>query len=200
MAGQSGPQGSSFGTFLGALVGLTGPAAWGRDGLPDPARLSRAGQFAPGARSADGLAGVLSDYFGLPIRIRQFVPGWLRIPRDARTRLGERGVGCRLGEGATLGAASWQCQHRFEVQVGPLSFEKFLGFLPGSRAMRELAATIRFYTCGEWACQVRLLVRKDDAPGVTLGRTGRLGWTSWLGRKHGIAADAVLQDAESLAA
>jgi predicted component of type VI protein secretion system len=47
---------------------------------------------------------------------------------------------------------------------------------------------------------VRLLVNEDDAPGVALGKVGRLGWTSWLGRKPGVASDVVLQDEQALAA
>jgi len=200
VAGYSGLTTDRFARFVGALIGLPGPSAFGRDALPDPARLCRAGLLSPSNRSADGLAASLSDYFGLKIRVRQFVAGWLRVPVGSRTRLGARQPGSMLGAGATLGAASWQCQNRFEVLIGPLAFEEFLGFLPGSRAMRELAAMIRFYTTGEWSWQVRLLVRKGDAPGVSLGRIGRLGWTSWLGRKTGIAADVVLQDGEAVTA
>jgi predicted component of type VI protein secretion system len=38
---------------------------------------------------------------------------------------------------------------------------------------------------------VRFKVNDGDAPGVSLGRIGRLGWTSWLGRCAGVAGDAV---------
>jgi type VI secretion system protein ImpH len=105
-----------------------------------------------------------------------------------------------LGRTATLGASSWQCQSRFEVVVGPLRFEDFLQFLPGSRALRELGDLVRLYTCGEWSWQVRLLVDAGDAPGVSLGKVGRLGWTSWLGRKQGVATDVVLQEGHAAAA
>jgi len=84
--------------------------------------------------------------------------------------------------------------------VGPLPFEAFLQFLPGSRALRALRDFIRFYTTGEWSWQVRLLVNEGDAPGIALGKVGRLGWTSWLGRKQGVAADVVLQDEQAAAA
>jgi len=47
---------------------------------------------------------------------------------------------------------------------------------------------------------VRLLVEKGDAPGVALSQVGRLGWTSWLGRKADVAADVVLRDAQAAAA
>jgi type VI secretion system protein ImpH len=127
------------------------------------------------------------------------VGGWLRIPVDARTRLGVRDPSAVIGEAATLGSSSWQCQNRFEVAVGPLSFETFMGFLPGSRALEKMTALIRFYSTDEWAWQVRLLVAEQDVPGVALGEVGRLGWTSWLGRKQGVATDVVLQGGQAAA-
>jgi len=188
----------AFAGHLGALIGLFGEAAAGRDIVPDYAKLCRVGVIA-GARSAEGLQSLLVDYFGLPIEIRQFVGGWLRIPVDARTRLGMRDPSAVIGEAATLGSSSWQCQNRFEVAVGPLSFETFMGFLPGSRALEKMTALIRFYSTDEWAWQVRLLVAEQDVPGVALGEVGRLGWTSWLGRKQGVATDVVLQGGQAAA-
>ena len=48
--------------------------------------------------------------------------------------------------------------------------------------------------------EYRLLVNENDAPGVALGKVGRLGWTSWLGHKQGIADDVVLHDEQAAAA
>jgi len=194
------PDDDDFAGFLGALVGLFDESATGRDSIPDYAKLGRASRVSVGAKSADGLEAVLSDYFGQNIRVREFVGGWLRIPAEWRTRLGANDASAVLGRSATLGAASWQRQSRFEVVVGPLPFEAFLQFLPGSRALRALRDFIRFYTTGEWSWQVRLLVNEGDAPGIALGKVGRLGWTSWLGRKQGVAADVVLQDEQAAAA
>jgi len=189
-----------FAAFLGALVGIFDESARDRDSIPDYAKLCRAGQIGAGSRSAEGLEAILSDYFRQKIEVREFVGSWLRIPNELRTRLGGTDDAAVLGRAATLGAASWQRQGKFEVVVGPMSFEAFLQFLPGSRALRSLADFIRFYTTDEWSWQVRLLVNEDDAPGVALGKVGRLGWTSWLGRKPGVASDVVLQDEQALAA
>lgn len=189
-----------FAAFVGALVGIFDESARERDSVPDYAKFCRAGQIGAGSRSADGLEAVLSDYFCQPIEVREFVGSWLRIPDELRTRLGGSDDAAALGRAATLGGASWQRQGRIEVVIGPMSFEAFMQFLPGSRALRALADFIRFYSAGEWAWQARLLVVEGDAPGVALGQVGRLGWTSWLGSKRGIAADVVLQDEQAAAA
>ncbi len=200
VASQSRPDDDDFADFLGALIGMFDESACDRDTVPDYSKFCRAGQIAAGSRSADGLEAILSDYFRQQIEVREFVGGWLSIPDELRTRLGGTDEAAALGRAATLGAASWQRQGKFEVVVGPMSFEAFLQFLPGSRALRSLADFIRFYTSGEWSWQVRLLVEHGDAPGVTLGQVGRLGWTSWLGRKPDVAADVVLQDEQAVAA
>lgn len=199
VACHSRPEDDHFAAFLGALIGVFDESARNRDAVPDYAKLCRVGQIGASARSADGLEAVLSDYFRQKIEVREFVGSWLRIPQELRTRLGATDDSAVLGRAATLGAGSWQRQGKFEVVIGPMAFEDFLQFLPGSRALRSLADLVRFYTSGEWVWQVRLLVEKGDAPSVALGRVGRLGWTSWLGRKAGIAADVVLRDEQAMA-
>jgi type VI secretion system protein ImpH len=200
VASHARPDADSFAMCLGSLVGLFHESALGRDSVPDAAKLSRAGLIAGGGRSADGLEALLSDYFRQRIEVRQFVGSWLRVPEELRTRLGVDDSSATLGVSATLGAASWQRRSKFEVVIGPLTFESFLQFLPGSRALRALSDMIKLYTSGEWDWQARLLVNENDAPGVSLGQVGRLGWTSWLGRKTGIADDVVLHDDQVLAA
>jgi type VI secretion system protein ImpH len=200
VACHSRPDDDDFAAFLGALIGMFDESARNRDSVPDYAKLCRAGQIGAGSRSADGLESILSDYFRQKIEVREFVGCWLRIPEELRTRLGGTEESAVLGRAATLGAESWQRQGKFEVVVGPMPFEAFLRFLPGSRALRSLADFIQFYTSGEWAWQVRLLVEKGDAPGVALSQVGRLGWTSWLGRKADVAADVVLRDEQAVAA
>jgi type VI secretion system protein ImpH len=150
-------------------------------------------------RSADGLELTLADYFGLPVQVRQFQGAWLVIPETLRTRLGERGS-ATLGDGATLGRATWQCQHKFEIAIGPLTLAALRNFLPGERGLSELYSLVRFYTNDEWTWQLRLLLRDVEIPGIRLGRAGQLGWTTWLGRRKVNADDVVIQEPEAAAA
>lgn len=192
------PDDDHFARILGSLIGLFDATAERRDSIPDAAKLFRAGLLSSANRSAEGLETLLTDYFGQKVAIRQFVGSWLRVPVELRTRLaGEYAV---LGGTATLGSQSWQCQNRFEVVVGPLLLEDFLRFLPGSRALRSLSDLIRLYTSGEWSWQIRLLVDAGEAQGVSLGRSGRLGWTSWLGRRDDVSDDVVLHEEQAVAA
>jgi type VI secretion system protein ImpH len=195
------PDSDRFRTYIGALLGLAPVSAHGADEVADFARLSRAGRFSQQARSADGLEAILSDYFGIPLEVRPFCGEWLDIPSSLRSRLGEQ----RLGMSTTLGASTWQCQHKFEIVLGPLAGGQFENFLPGARGLTELHALVRSYTNDEWGWQVRLLLQDVDIPGAMLGKADgraalggvqmtRLGWMSWLGARRSAAQDVVIQD------
>jgi type VI secretion system protein ImpH len=186
------PASDRFVRCLGALVGLAPPTA--RAGAPLAARaaLGRAALFGRSSRSAASLERALSDYFGLAVSIRPFIGGWLEIPEESRMRLGAR-TGGALGLGATLGSSSWQCQHQFEVGIGPLDYAAFTRFLPGSPAFDELVGVVRFFTNDEWSWQLRPTLAASQAPGVKLGHGGRLGWTSWLGGRAAGVNDVVIR-------
>jgi len=107
--------------------------------------------------------------------------------------LGDLRGAATLGVGASLGAATWQCQNKFEVIVGPLRITDFLNFLPGSDALEQLRDMVRLYTNDEWSCQIRLLLRVKDVPRAKLDGKSQLGWTAWLGGRQVTASDVVLR-------
>lgn len=193
------PGSDRFVLHLSALAGFGQSVAHGRDAVPDYAKLYRIGGFAPQARSADGLENIVADYFSLPAEIRQFAAGWVQIPRELRCRLGRDGELSALGSGATLGAATWQCQHKFEIVLGPLSYATLCNFLPGARGLRELYSLVRRYTSDEWTWQLRLLLRDGEVPGIRLGGKERLGWSTWLGKRRE-DDDVVIQETQAAAA
>ncbi|MBM0106727.1 type VI secretion system baseplate subunit TssG [Steroidobacter sp. S1-65] len=187
------PDSDRFRTYVGALIGMAPESARDADAAPDYAKLSRAGLFASQPRSAEGLEAVLADYFGIEVEVRQFVGSWLEIPDDLRCRLGGSAAAA-LGSNATLGASTWQCQHKFEIVLGPLPHAAFSNFLPGAPGLRELHSLVRQYTNDEWEWQVRLLLRDVEIPGARLDGASPLGWTSWLGERRAHAADVVIQE------
>ncbi|MGO9992902.1 MAG: type VI secretion system baseplate subunit TssG [Steroidobacteraceae bacterium] len=187
------PASDRFVRCIGALAGLAPPTARAAAPLAARAALGRAGLFGRSSCNAASLERVLSDYFGLAISIRPFIGGWLQIPDESRTRLGAVAGGSALGLGATLGSNSWQCQHQFEIGLGPLDYAAFERFLPGSPAFDELAGIVRFFTNDEWGWQLRPTLAASQAPGITLGRAGRLGWTGWLGGRAGAVDDVLIR-------
>jgi type VI secretion system protein ImpH len=191
------PETDRFFQYVGALLGLGPVSARARDAAPDRAKLSRVAHFAAQHRSADGLESILTDYFGLPVEVRQFVGEWMDVPRELCCRVGRDPASASLGLTAALGAMSFQCQHKFEIAIGPLALSSFGDFLPGARGLAELAALVRLYTNDEWSWQLRLLLRDVEVPGVRLGSAGRMGWTTWLGGRGQMADDVVIQEPTS---
>ena len=188
-----------FRLYVGALIGIGPRAARERDAVLDYAKLGRCGLFAPQTRSAEALEQIVTDYFSLDARVVPFAGTWLSIPRDARCRLGVTPEFATLGVAATLGESTWQCQTRFEITLGPLAIGDFVNFLPGARGLAELKALVRLYTNEEWSWCVRLLLNPTDIPPLQLGGSGWLGWTTWLGARHEVARDAVLEGSQPAA-
>ncbi|HTE39755.1 MAG TPA: type VI secretion system baseplate subunit TssG [Steroidobacteraceae bacterium] len=187
------PETDRFRLYMGALIGLGPPTSRARDGVVDFAKLSRAAQFGAQTRSGRGLESILADYFGVALQVHSFVGAWMDIPPEARSALGGNPETAGLGTSMTLGSTSWQSQHKFEVQIGPVSLANFRNFLPGAAGLADLGELIRLYTNDEWSWQLRLLLRGDEVPAVQLGGGARLGWTTWMGGRHTTAEDVVIQ-------
>ena len=189
------PASDRFTLYVGALLGLGSPAARNRDAVPDYAKLSRAAAYGRQTRSATALEAILQDYFAADVLVREFIGGWLPVPADEQCCLGaERSS---LAGGAFLGRGVWDCQHKFEIVLGPLTLARLKTFLPGAAGLRELHALVRLFTGDEWTWQLRLLLLPDETPRTCLGRGGQLGWVSWLGRHQGIAEDVVIQESST---
>jgi type VI secretion system protein ImpH len=184
------PNENRFSVYAGSLCGYGSPTRQGRDAVADHAKLFFLGHLARSARNAEGLASILESYFGLPVRIEQFVLGWLVLPRDQRTVLGgARPSAVPLGSGLPIGERVRDVQSRFRIVMGPMDFDRFGDFLPGGRSLARLVDWVRNYVGFEFDWEVQLVLARDEVPGIRLGREGLLGWTTWLGARRA-ATDA----------
>ncbi len=180
------PQHSTVARYLFSLMGLGTAGLQHRMQVPDRALLFYTASFARQGRSMVGLERLLSDYFGVKIRGRQFIGQWHQIAEDQITRIGRSGQNQVLGDTATIGTRVWDQQGKFELQVGPLSAEELLLFLPDGTAFAPLCELTRFYVGNELDFEIVLMARQGDIPTPGLGGdfSPRLGWTSWLGTRE----------------
>jgi len=177
-------------SFLPLLLGLAG--------LGHPSlrrRLARANQgavldesiayFAAAIRqrpiSAVQMARVLTEYFGQPVEVEQFVGAWYAVPPAQQSTLGC--ASATLGSCAIAGERVWQRDLRLRLIVGPLDHAGFTAFLPGGLAARALASLLTLFTglCLEY--EIELVLRASDVRPLTLregSQLGRLGWDSYL--------------------
>jgi len=194
------PQDDRFSRYIGSLVGLGLPALRGRDSVHDFAKFFRAQWLVRQVRNVDGLRAILSSYFRVPAWIEQFVGHWMKLPESQRSRLGVPG-GTTLGRDAVIGQQVWDRQHKFRIHLGPLTLPQYESFLPGGANLRKLLDWVRTYLCFEFQWDMRLTLENREVPVSRLGRYGRLGWTTWIGRPGTpVDAEDLVLDAEAIAA
>jgi type VI secretion system protein ImpH len=181
------PREDRFSSYVGAMLGLGVASVRERDAVPDHAKLFYAGLLARHVRNSDGLAALLSGFFRIPVRLEQFVGHWLTLPVHDRTRLGGRAGS--LGGGAMLGSRIWDRQHKFRIWIGPLDLAQYESFLPGGGAIAKIVAWVRQYLNFELDWDLRLVLTRGQVPQTRLGEYGRLGWTTWLGKRAPRTAD-----------
>jgi len=184
-----------FRLYVGALVGLATPGLEGRDALPDQYKRFFAGRLQQQSRSAEGLKGLLEQFFRIPVSVIEFVAEWMRLPESSRLRLGGSGEVAALGLTAVAGERVWGAQQRFRLRLGPLSRSEFDNFLPGGEALRQLVAAVRTYVGEEKGWDVQLVLKQAEVPATRLGRSGRMGLNTWMGKLQRAvdAADVVLR-------
>jgi type VI secretion system protein ImpH len=142
------------------------------------------GLLAAEPRSAVALEQMISDYFGVPVAIEQFVGGWYRIGETDQTALDEPAASSQLGFGAVVGDEIWDMQARVRVRIGPLSRAQFDAFLPTGHAHDTLAQLVRLYSNDQFDFEAQLILEKEQVPGLHLGDEElagpKLGWSTWI--------------------
>ena len=85
-----------------------------------------------------------------------------------------------LGVSSTIGQFVWDCQQTFRIVIGPVSLDDYRRLLPGGKSLPQLVDLVRNYLNDELMWEVRLILRKEEAPPIRLGNSGHLGLAAWL--------------------
>ena len=173
-----------FSTYVGSLTGLGFASMRQRDSVQDEAKLFATGHFARLTRNPEGICRILQHYFGIAVRLLEFIKRWAVIPRSEQTRLAGRTVANQLSHGAVAGAATPDVQSNFRLEFGPMDLQSYVRFLPGAANNRKTRDWIRNYVGIEFAWDVDLLLAADEVPQSRLGGAQQLGWTTWLGSRR----------------
>lgn len=176
-----------FTRYVASLVHHGLPGQRQRDSVHDHARWSHAGHLSRQVRNTESLERILGNYFGIAVRLEEFTPHWLPLPRDQRTQLHRHSM-AQLGVNTVAGKAVLDKQHSFRLRLGPMSLENYRHFLPEGRNYPQLLDWLYSYIGIEFAWDVRLVLRATDVPSTRLGAAGQLGQTTWLGN-GGAAGD-----------
>ncbi|HEX4945541.1 MAG TPA: type VI secretion system baseplate subunit TssG [Blastocatellia bacterium] len=172
-----------FTEFLFDIIGLGTRGLRHRFSFADEGLLSYGGLIANKPHSASAMAGLLSDYFGVPTEIEQFKGQWLKLDPECASTLGR--ANHQLGISTIVGTRVWDQQSKLRVKFGPLSFERFVAFLPDGSGFKPAAELMQFFAGMEFDFDVQLVLQKEHVPFCKLSKNAKpaLGWTTWLKTK-----------------
>ena len=179
------PDSNAYSEFLGALSGLLSDVTSSRDSISDNAKRQFPGWASSTAKSPDGIAAIVEDYFDLPVSIKEWVGGWLPLPTVSLSRLSCDAASMQLGRSLYLGRRIWSIKHKFNVVLGPLDWETFSSFKPGGARALSLHDLVRNYLGDEWDWDLQLILKKDDIRHMRLDRSRALGFDSWMKSANG---------------
>ncbi len=178
------PDEDRFSMYIGSLFGLGLPSLRGVDAMHHYAKLSFAGHLSSLPRHVNGLVSLIKGYFDVPTQVREYIAHWMTIPGEDRLQLGDGSLNGSLGQDTVIGERVWQRQDKFRVCLGPLSLDRYEAFLPSGKSFDALVAVVRNYVGLEYLWEVNLILKRKEKPVTCLGKSGKLGWTSWLQTKR----------------
>ncbi|MBU2980567.1 type VI secretion system baseplate subunit TssG [Lentibacter algarum] len=169
-----------------ALAGQGLPGTTTGDIRLDGAKLRHATSLVMEARSPERLCAFLETVLGVPVSLKEFAGRWVDIPEPLQSRLGLQHAG--LGSGCVVGARVFDRQSHAELQLGPLTFEQFSGFLDDPDAWVRLRHALVFAAGKDINFGLRLILAAGEVPPAKLGMC-QLGRSAWLAPKEMSGSD-----------
>lgn len=123
------------------------------------------------------LAGVLTEYFGVPFRCQPLVGAWASLGAN-RTELGIKNNMLRFG--VMLGPRYWRRDAIVRLWIGPLTRVDFDRFLAGGSAARALREMLALFALPTVTFEIRPMLRSAAVRPATLDGQARLGHAAVL--------------------
>ncbi|MDC9590241.1 type VI secretion system baseplate subunit TssG [Xenorhabdus sp. XENO-10] len=188
------PDNQQFCHYMDCLIGTGLPAQQSFNSINNDAtntdsiisnhtRYALAGHLSRQRHSAEGLRKILFFYFKIPVRIVQNIPQWLKTETKDQARLAAGRHIPNLGKSAILGIAVYDIQHKFRIELGPLTRTEYDNFLPGQPKSQQVCDWVYQYLGIEYAWDIKLILDRSDITEMHLSKTTmKLGLNSWLGK------------------
>lgn len=124
--------------------------------------------------TAHALKTVLSCVFNEQINVDEFIKEKFKLGEDQKTTLGGTNPSL-LGVNTFCGDTVEQIDGKIEIQIGPLSREKYLAFLPNQPLSKKLKDLIQTWCSPTLFIDVRLILDKDNVIPLCLDSSHELG-------------------------
>ncbi len=162
---------------VASLVGVATPGGV-RPPVDEQILLALAGRLSSWSRNSQGLKNLLELSLGREVVIHENVMRRVKLPH--RPRIGAS----RLGIDTVVGNAVRDASGKFRIQIGPLSMDEYLDFLPERDGARRVDALVRLYAPDYLDYDLLLVLNSDEVAPLRLGetRSAQLGLTACVGR------------------
>jgi len=168
--------------YLLSLCGLGTPKLNGRIGFAEESLSFYSGLLSRMVPSGSSISETVAHFSGTEASVEQFVERMIPLDEGDMSRLGQAKGG--LGQGFILGRHVWECQTKFRVLLGPMSFKEFSRFIPSGDMHKPTFSLVRYMVGIEYEFEICLCLRREEVPTCHLGRSvghpdTRLGWSTW---------------------
>jgi len=130
------------------------------------------------SRSAQGLQGILSDFFyDTIIEVKEFIPRKVKISKDDIIYFGKQDV--KLGGDHILGKWIKDVSGFFRIVIGPMNYSLFKKFLPKENRFKSLVKFVKIYAPPQLSWDLILKVKCESLPNMCFG-SGSLAQDVWF--------------------
>lgn len=160
-------QGSTALPHLPIALAIAGRSAPPGSPIPPALPAMHAATMRRHTVTAQMLASILTEYFGVPIAVEQFLRKWSRLPAGHEARLGSPHL--RADMLLTIGERIFEPGRWVRLKVGPLTKAEFDRFLPDGECAKALPAMLALFPLEGLRFEVQLLLRAQDIVPIRLG-------------------------------
>lgn len=187
------PEEDRFADYLGSMIGIGSQAFKRRDTIDDNNKINHAGVTGPTIKSPVRLQHLLCGVFGVDVKIEERVGLWLNF--DPEDQMALAGNASPLGVNCFLGQRVYSINDKIRICIRAENLEQYRNFLPSGAYFDKLSDLIFHYIGYRFEFEIQLSLKATHARPVALGKSGELGWTSWMGAPSVDNDDGYLDDA-----
>jgi type VI secretion system protein ImpH len=187
------PSEDRFLVYLASIAGFGSPAFRQHDTVSDQAKVAYAGLAGMQVKSAQGLTQLIRGIFEIDVEVVEWIGTWLEFEPEDRMRIGLGAAS--LGMDSFLGRGVYTINDRIRLKIRCRDLNEYEDFLPSGKQYKQLTDLVFFYLGYRQEVEMQLGIDEEMAPRVSLGKSGRLGWTSWIKRDAEAVSPRVAFDA-----
>jgi len=135
-------------------------------------------------RNKSGLLIILNYLFPfIKIQVKQFIPKWIRFSETPQLGNSDNGEQLNLGVNSFIGETALDYMSRICIEIGPISFNKYLTFTPSSENSEKLKELLNLYLNDGLEYDVKFIVKSNTISFQNWNDDRlKLGSSLWLGK------------------